>query len=144
MLATAESCTGGWIAKVITDIAGSSGWFDRGFVTYSNQAKRDMLGVRADTLDVHGAVSEAVVLEMAEGALRNSRARFAIAVTGVAGPTGGSDEKPAGTVWMAWGCAGGSSRAELAHFDGDREVVRRRTVEHVLRTALKIVDEQDR
>ena len=103
MLATAESCTGGWVAKVCTDLAGSSAWFDRGFVTYSNQAKQDMLGVSATTLDTCGAVSEEVVTEMVNGALAGSRAGWALAISGVAGPDGGTAEKPVGTVWFAWG-----------------------------------------
>ncbi len=127
-LATAESCTGGWIAKAMTDIAGSSEWFDRGFVTYSNEAKQEMLGVAAATLERNGAVSEAVVLEMVSGALANSRAQCAVAVSGVAGPGGGSAEKPVGTVWIAWAEATGSARASLFHFSGDRTQVREQTV----------------
>lgn len=127
-LATAESCTGGWIAEVITATSGSSAWFDRGWVTYSNEAKQQMLGVRADSLAAHGAVSEAVVREMAEGALAASTASHAIAVSGVAGPTGGSPEKPVGTVWIAWATRGAATHAECHHFEGSREAVRRQTV----------------
>ncbi len=99
---TAESCTGGWLAKAITDIAGSSAWFERGFVTYSNEAKAQMIGVREETLAQHGAVSESVVVEMAIGALKAARADFAVAISGIAGPDGGSEEKPVGTVWFAF------------------------------------------
>jgi nicotinamide-nucleotide amidase len=131
--ATAESCTGGWIAKTLTDIAGSSAWFDRGFVTYTNEAKQDLLGVRADTLAAQGAVSEATVREMAAGALARSRADVAVAVSGIAGPTGGNAEKPVGTVWLAWADRAGTARAELCRFDGDREAVRRQAVARALR-----------
>ena len=105
MLATAESCTGGWIAKSMTDVPGSSAWFDRGFVTYTNEAKREMLGVSAESLNAYGAVSEQVARQMTAGALRASRADVVVAVTGVAGPSGGSPTKPVGTVWFAWGLA---------------------------------------
>jgi len=127
MLSCAESCTGGWIAKVITDLPGSSAWFDRGFVTYSNQAKQDMLGVQADTLQAHGAVSRETVLEMAGGALAHSAAQFSVAVSGVAGPGGGTPDKPVGTVWLAWGTPTGIE-AQCRHFPGDRESVREATV----------------
>lgn len=123
-LATAESCTGGWVAKAVTDIAGSSEWFDRGFVTYSNAAKQDMLGVTAATLEQHGAVSEAVVREMAEGALGRSDAELSVAVSGIAGPGGGSADKPIGTVWFAWARRGGATRTLRRHFHGDRDTVR--------------------
>jgi len=132
LLATAESCTGGWIAKAVTDIAGSSGWLDRGFVTYSNAAKQDMLGVRAATLEAHGAVSEPVVAEMAKGALAHSRAQAAVAVSGVAGPGGGSVGKPVGTVCFAWAIGGGVETATV-HFAGGRDAVRRSSVAHALR-----------
>jgi len=128
MLACAESCTGGWIAKCVTDVAGSSAWFDRGFVTYSNAAKQEMLGVREETLARHGAVSEAVVREMVSGALGRSRAQVALAVSGIAGPGGGTQEKPVGTVWIAWGVPGGGVLADCCRFGGDREAVRRETV----------------
>lgn len=127
-LATAESCTGGWIAEAVTAIAGSSGWFDRGFVTYSNDAKADMLGVRAATLETHGAVSEATVGEMAAGALDRSRADLAVAVSGVAGPGGGSPAKPVGTVCLAWARRDGPTGVVTVHLDGDRAAVRRQTV----------------
>jgi nicotinamide-nucleotide amidase len=132
MLATAESCTGGWVAKCITDIAGSSAWFDRGFVTYSNRAKQDMLGVAAATLEVEGAVSEATVSEMARGALARSAADIAVAVSGIAGPAGDVPGKPVGTVCFAWLVSGGSPRVETRHFDGDREAVRRLAVARAL------------
>lgn len=127
-LATAESCTGGWIAEAVTAIAGSSGWFDRGFVTYSNAAKTDMLGVGGDTLDTHGAVSEATVSEMAAGALARSRADLAVAVSGVAGPGGGSAAKPVGTVCLAWARRGAPTATTTVHLAGDRAAVRRQTV----------------
>ena len=127
-LATAESCTGGWIAEAVTAIAGSSGWFDRGFVTYSNAAKADMLGVRDDTLARHGAVSEATVGEMAAGALDQSRADLAVAVSGVAGPGGGSAAKPVGTVCLAWARRGAPTATTTVHLAGDRAAVRRQTV----------------
>ncbi|MEL7447894.1 MAG: nicotinamide-nucleotide amidohydrolase family protein [Pseudomonadota bacterium] len=124
---TAESCTGGWIAKALTDVAGSSAWFDRAFITYSNDAKTDMLGVPPATLDAHGAVSEAVVRAMAAGALERSGAGAAVAVSGIAGPGGGSADKPVGTVWFAWAARGAvDARREL--FKGDREAVRRQAV----------------
>ena len=132
MLATAESCTGGWIAKCCTDMAGSSAWFDRGFITYSNAAKQDMLGVRAETLAQYGAVSEAVVAEMAMGALQHSQAHIAVAVSGIAGPSGGSVEKPVGTVCFAWAVRGGEVTTTTCHFAGDREAVRWQATEYAL------------
>jgi nicotinamide-nucleotide amidase len=128
LAAAAESCTGGWIAKVLTDVAGSSAWFDRGFVTYSNEAKREMLGVRSETLTAYGAVSEATVREMVAGALARSRAGVAVAVSGIAGPGGATPGKPVGTVWLAWGVKGGEVRAERQLYAGDREAVRRQAV----------------
>ena len=128
LLATAESCTGGWVAKCITDIAGSSGWFDRGFVTYSNQSKQDLLGVAADTLAREGAVSEATVVEMARGALAHSRADIAVAISGIAGPGGEVSGKPVGTVCFAWATTGGVRRVETRHFAGDRAWVREQSV----------------
>jgi nicotinamide-nucleotide amidase len=132
MLATAESCTGGWVAKCVTDIAGSSAWFDRGFVTYSNRAKQDMLDVAAATLEIHGAVSAATVSEMARGALARSMADVAVAVSGIAGPGGGAPGKPVGTVWFAWLVSGGAPRVDMRQFDGDREAVRRQAVTRAL------------
>ena len=133
VMTTAESCTGGWIAQQLTELSGSSAWFDRGFVTYSNEAKQQMLGVSAQTLEQHGAVSEAVVREMVEGALTHSSANLAIAVSGIAGPTGGTEEKPVGLVWMAWAFKGGRVDAESRVFAGRRTEVRHQAVEHVLR-----------
>ncbi len=126
-VATAESCTGGWIAKTITDIPGSSEWFEYGFVSYGNNAKTEMLGVDAALIEQHGAVSEQVARAMVTGAAGRATARFAVAVTGVAGPAGGTPEKPVGTVWFAWQC-GSSVDAECHQFDGDRDTVRRQTV----------------
>jgi nicotinamide-nucleotide amidase len=127
-LAAAESCTGGWVAKVCTDAAGSSRWFERGFVTYSNEAKEELLGVRADTLARLGAVSEATVREMAAGALRHSRADVALAISGIAGPGGGSADKPVGTVWFAWAWRDGRVAVRCERFGGDRDAVRRAAV----------------
>jgi nicotinamide-nucleotide amidase len=127
-LASAESCTGGWIAEAVTAISGSSAWFDRGFITYSNAAKMDMLGVSEQTLFDHGAVSEATVREMAEGALARSLAHVAVAVSGVAGPTGGTAAKPVGMVCIAWAIKAASTRSQTLHFAGDRAAVRRQTV----------------
>jgi nicotinamide-nucleotide amidase len=140
-LATAESCTGGWIAKVITDLPGSSDWFGYGMVSYSNAAKQDLLGVPAATLVAHGAVSEETVRAMAEGAIRHSGADVAVAVSGIAGPTGGSPEKPVGTVWFAWAVMGGGglrTTARRERFGGDRETVRRRTVAVALEEVLQL------
>jgi nicotinamide-nucleotide amidase len=127
-LVTAESCTGGWIAKLCTDLAGSSVWFERGMVTYSNEAKQELLAVGASDLVRFGAVSEPVAAAMAEGALRFSRADVALAVTGIAGPDGGSPEKPVGTVCFGWAMPGGVVETELHVFSGDRDAVRRATV----------------
>ena len=131
-LVTAESCTGGWIAKCLTDIAGSSDWFDCGMVVYSYEAKQALLGVRPQTLEEHGAVSRETAIEMVSGALVNSGASVAVAVTGIAGPGGGGADKPVGTVWIAWKRRGGYARAQAFHFDGDREAVRRQTVDRAL------------
>jgi len=136
VLATAESCTGGWIAEAVTAISGSSAWFDSGFVTYSNAAKSRLLGVPATTLELHGAVSPAVVEAMVAGALARSDANVAVAVSGVAGPTGGSPEKPVGTVCLAWGWPGHPVFSETCHFKGDRNDIRRQTVIHALSTIL--------
>ena len=127
MLVTAESCTGGWIAKTLTDIPGSSGWFDCGMVAYSYEAKQALLGVRPQTLEAHGAVSRETVIEMVSGALVHSGAHLAVAVTGIAGPGGGTADKPVGTVWIAWKRRGGYPQAQVFRFAGDREAVRRRT-----------------
>ena len=133
MLVTAESCTGGWIAKVVTDIAGSSAWFDCGMAAYSYEAKQALLGVRPQTLEAYGAVSRETVVEMVSGALVHSGASVAVAVTGIAGPGGGSADKPVGTVWIGWKRRGGYARAEMFQFAGDREAVRRQTVEAALK-----------
>ena len=133
MLVTAESCTGGWIAKCMTDVAGSSAWFDCGMAAYSYEAKQALLGVRPQTLETHGAVSRECVVEMVSGALVYSGASIAVAVTGIAGPGGGSDDKPVGTVWVGWKKRGGYARAEVFHFEGDRDAVRRQTVATALR-----------
>lgn len=131
-LALAESCTGGGVAQAVTELAGSSAWFERGFVTYSNAAKRDMLGVPETTLQRHGAVSEATARAMARGALAHSPADWAIAITGVAGPSGGSPEKPVGTVCFAWAQRLGGCRAETCRFAGERASVRAQSVRHAL------------
>ena len=136
MMVTAESCTGGWIAKCVTDIAGSSEWFERGFVTYSNEAKLADLGVKADTLSLHGAVSEQTVREMAMGAAQRGQAPLAVSVSGIAGPDGGSVDKPVGTVWMAWHWPDRHVTARQFQFDGDREAVRRQTVAAALQGLL--------
>ena len=140
MAATAESCTGGWIAKCMTDVAGSSAWFDRGFVTYSNAAKQDMLGVDAAVLESEGAVSEATVAAMVRGALAHSRADIAVAVSGIAGPGGGRPGKPVGTVCFAWATRDGLHRVTTCHFEGDREAVRRQSVAHALQGLLDFGD----
>jgi nicotinamide-nucleotide amidase len=139
-LATAESCTGGLIAAACTDLAGSSAWFERGFVTYSNEAKTEMLGVDAALIAQHGAVSEEVVRAMALGALAHSHAQVAVAVTGVAGPTGGSADKPVGTVWLGWATPAGVT-TEKCHFVGDRAAVRRETVHRAVRKLLGLLNQ---
>ncbi len=131
---TAESCTGGWVAKVITDIAGSSAWFERGFVTYSNEAKAQMIGVREETLAQHGAVSEPVLVEMAIGALKAARADYAVSISGIAGPDGGREEKPVGTVWFACATARGEGSTRRECFSGDRDAVRRQANAYALQT----------
>jgi len=131
-LATAESCTGGWIAQSITDIAGSSAWFDRGFVTYSNAAKMQMLGVSAQTLEKYGAVSAETAREMATGALTHSAADVAVAVTGIAGPDGGTTEKPVGTVFIAWADKNGKTNVVKKQFSGNRRQIRAQTVASAL------------
>ena len=136
MLVTAESCTGGWVAQVVTSVAGSSDWFERGFVTYSNDSKHELLGVSQSTLKKHGAVSEETAREMARGALAHSKGTLALAVTGVAGPGGGSPEKPVGMVCFAW-AHGKHLRSETRHFSGDRESVRRQSVIRALEGCLE-------
>lgn len=142
-LSVAESCTGGWVAKELTDLSGSSAWFERGFVTYSNQAKHEMLGVLESTLDTYGAVSEETVTEMAIGALKNSHADFSLSVSGIAGPTGGSAEKPVGLVWFSWAVQEDKKYKTLATakqvFEGDRDSVRQQAVEYALKEIIKLL-----
>ena len=143
MLVTAESCTGGWVAEAVTMVPGSSGWFERGFVTYTYISKREMLGVRGSTLDRHGAVSETVVREMAQGAIARSHGQVAVAVSGIAGPAGGMPGKPVGTVCFAWSAKNRVVRAETRRFRGGREAVRRRSVEHALAGVLRLLKNRD-
>ena len=148
MLVTAESCTGGWIAKVLTDVVGSSHWFERGFVTYTNIAKHEQLGVQMPTLENYGAVSEQVVKEMVQGALLHSKAQVALAVSGIAGPGGGSIDKPVGTVCFAWAWPkngesiepGVQLYAETCCFSGDREAIRRQAVAHSLKGVTRALE----
>lgn len=142
MLAIAESCTGGWIAKVATDVPGSSAWFDRGFVTYSNAAKTELLGVRESTIATHGAVSAEVVAEMAAGALERSPADLTLAVSGIAGPEGGSPNKPVGTVYLGWAQRNGAASAECLHFEGNRDAVRLQAVAAALQGVLDVFARQ--
>ena len=138
LMATAESCTGGMIAAACTDLAGSSNWFERGFVSYSNAAKTELLGVDAELIARHGAVSEEVARAMVQGAIRHSRAQVAVAVTGVAGPAGGSAAKPVGTVWFGWATPAGVV-SEMRRFDGDRAAVRIATVRHALQRLAELL-----
>ncbi len=138
MLVTAESCTGGLIAKICTDLAGSSAWFERGLVTYSNQAKIDLLGVSEQALQRHGAVSEAVASEMAAGALAHSRAQIAVAVTGIAGPDGGSEAKPVGSVCFGF-AMGQDVMCETRHFSGSRDAVRQQSARHAITRLLELL-----
>lgn len=140
MMATAESCTGGLIAGACTELAGSSDWFERGFVSYSNAAKTELLGVDAELIAQHGAVSEPVARAMAQGAVDHAHAQLAVAVTGVAGPGGGSADKPVGTVWFGWSVPGGV-HSELRRFDGDRAAVRAATVHHALARLLALLQD---
>lgn len=135
-IATAESCTGGWAAQVITHTAGSSTWFERGFVTYANAAKVDMLGVLPATLETYGAVSRQTAMEMASGAIAHSKADISLSITGIAGPSGGSPGKPVGTVCFAWCIKGGAAEAEQCQLSGDREAIRRAAVKHGLQGLL--------
>ena len=139
MLTTAESCTGGAIAKACTDLAGSSVWFERGFVTYSNESKQEMLGVPAATLAEYGAVSEAVTAAMAAGALQHSRAQVAVSVSGIAGPGGGTATKPVGMVCFGWAARDGQVRTATQYFEGDREVVRYQAVQYALHGVLQML-----
>ena len=136
-LVTAESCTGGLVAATLTDIAGSSQWFERGFITYSNCAKQEVLGVRTSTLEDYGAVSEETACEMAEGALGNSHAQLSLAVTGIAGPSGGTREKPVGMVCFAWAQLGQSTQCATEYFSGDRATIREQATRYVLEELLK-------
>jgi len=141
MVATAESCTGGWVAQAATSVPGSSQWFERGFVTYTNVAKQEMLGVKASTLAAYGAVSEPVVKEMVSGALRHSCAEVAVAVSGVAGPDGGTADKPVGTVWLAWQLSGAEAVTRCVQFPGDRHQVREQAVLLALQGLVVLVAE---
>jgi nicotinamide-nucleotide amidase len=131
-IATAESCTGGWIAQAITEVPGSSAWFDRGFVTYSNNSKVQMLGVSPKTLEQYGAVSTEIAKQMAAGALANSEADWAVAVTGIAGPNGGSKTKPVGTVYVAWQGKNGEAKVDRLQLSGDRHQIRKQAVENAI------------
>lgn len=141
MLVTAESCTGGWAAEAVTSVSGSSHWYERGFITYTNIAKQEMLGVSADTLGHHGAVSEQTVREMVAGALRHSHAQIALAISGIAGPGGATPRKPLGMVCLAWGLESGEVRSETRYFSGDRRQVRRQAVEAALIGALALAND---
>ena len=140
MLVTAESCTGGWVGEVVTAVPGSSHWYDRGFITYTNLAKQEMLGVSTETLAQYGAVSEPVVREMAIGALKNSHAHIAVAISGIAGPGGATQDKPLGTVCMAWALNGECVQIETNYFKGDRQEVRAQAVQAALMGLLKIIN----
>jgi len=142
MLATAESCTGGGVAQAITGVAGSSAWFERGFITYSNLAKQQMLGVSEATLNRHGAVSEATVREMVAGALDNSAAQVALAVSGIAGPEGGTPDKPVGTVWFAWGLKHGATHAQRHQINGSRAEVRAQSVHIALQGMIDLLGQR--
>jgi len=144
MLAAAESCTGGWVSEAITMVPGSSDWFERGFVTYTYISKREMLDVSSATLEQHGAVSEPTVREMAAGALAHSHAQVAVAVSGTAGPSGGTPDKPVGTVCFAWGAKDGALKCETRHFAGDRQSVRKQSVEHALNGILHLLESDPR
>jgi len=141
MLATAESCTGGGVAQAITEVAGSSAWFERGFVTYSNLSKQQMLGVRESTLNQHGAVSEMTVREMVAGALQHSAAQVALSVSGIAGPDGGTADKPVGTVWFAWGIKNGEAVARRYQLSGDRAEVRAQAVRIALQGVINMLNQ---
>ena len=142
MISTAESCTGGWIGEVLTAIAGSSNYYERGFITYSNEAKQEMLGVPEQTITQHGAVSEETVCAMAAGAIAHSRAQVAVSVSGVAGPGGGSAHNPVGTVCFGWAVRDGQPQSARRRFDGDRESVRRQSVAFALQGALDRIESQ--
>lgn len=139
MLATAESCTGGWVGEAVTAVSGSSAWYDRGFITYTNVSKQEMLGVQAETLANFGAVSEQTVREMAAGVLMHSQAQISLAISGIAGPTGGSPDKPVGTVCFAWAVKNGPLKSERRIFAGDRHAVREQAVFHALQGVLALL-----
>ncbi len=140
MLASAESCTGGWVGEAVTSVAGSSHWYDRGFITYTNESKQEMLGVSAKTLSEFGAVSEQTVREMAAGALKHSRAHITLAISGIAGPGGGTPNKPVGTVCMAWATRSGAGLSKTLHFQGDRAEVRRQAVVAALQGVMRMIE----
>ncbi|GAB6069666.1 nicotinamide-nucleotide amidase [Thiomicrorhabdus hydrogeniphila] len=141
MVVTAESCTGGMIAESLTSIAGSTAWFDRAYITYSYESKREMLGVKEITLQKNGAVSQECVEEMALGALQQSHAKVSVACSGIAGPGGGSEDKPVGTVWLAWAVQGQQDVvSQLCHFEGDRQAVREKTTEVALMGIMKLLN----
>lgn len=142
MLVTAESCTGGGVAQLVTEVGGSSAWFERGFITYSNLSKQEMLGVLDVTLDRYGAVSEAVVREMVEGALHHSHAQLALAVSGIAGPDGGTQDKPVGTVWFAWGMRHGAIHAQRHQLAGNRAEVRAQAVRIALQGTIDLLNQR--
>ena len=139
MMASAESCTGGWIAQAVTAVPGSSAWFERGFVTYTYISKREMLGVKVETLEQYGAVSQETVREMTAGALERSHAQVAVSVSGTAGPSGGTPQKPVGTVCFGWGAKNGAVQTAIKQYDGDRESVRRQAVVFALERVLAVV-----
>lgn len=139
MVATAESCTGGWVGQLLTSIPGSSAWYERGFITYANAAKQEMLGVPADTLDTFGAVSEETASAMAAGALAHSHAQAALAISGVAGPGGGTPQKPVGLVCYGWALADGTHMSSTCRLDGDREEIRSRAVAAALRGLIDLM-----
>ncbi|HHS99323.1 MAG TPA: CinA family protein [Thiomicrospira sp.] len=140
MVVTAESCTGGMIAEALTAVGGSTAWFDRSYITYSYESKREMLGVKEITIQKKGAVSQECVEEMALGALQQSHAKVSVACSGIAGPTGGTPDKPVGTVWLAWAVQGQESVvSQMFHFDGDRQAVREKTTEAALMGIMKLI-----
>lgn len=141
MLTSAESCTGGWLGQTITSVAGSSAWYERGFITYATISKHEMLGVSTATLEQYGVVSEQTAREMAEGSIARSHAQVAIAITGIAGPEGGTPEKPIGMVCFAWALKDGLARSETRHFSGDREAVRRQSVAVALQGIIDLLHE---
>ncbi|MGF1698237.1 nicotinamide-nucleotide amidase [Vibrio lamellibrachiae] len=144
IMATAESCTGGGVATSITDIAGSSAWFDRAFVTYSNEAKMEMLGVKQETLEQYGAVSEPIVVEMVNGALSHSKATLAVSISGIAGPGGATEGKPVGTVCFAWASNCDWRKVETIYFEGDRESVRSQAISHALQSVIDYLSKKSK